>query len=74
MVGQYCHIEGENSQSARYNPNQSEPDRNHPHNCVMLCANCHSIVDKDALTYTVEIIHKWKVDDEKSLRREGLVR
>ena len=66
LVGQYCHIEGENNQSARYNKNQSDKERNHPQNCITLCANCHSIIDKDPSTYTTEFIHKWKQEDEKS--------
>lgn len=32
----------------------------------MLCANCHTIVDRDETTHTSEILHSWKERDQES--------
>lgn len=62
MIGEFCHIEGEKEGSARYNSNQTEVERNEHQNAIMLCANCHTLVDKDETTHTTLILHSWKLD------------
>ena len=42
IVGEYCHIQGEREESARFNSNQSEIERNDHRNGLMLCPNCHT--------------------------------
>lgn len=35
-------------------------ERSEAHNLILLCANCHTIIDKDDKTYTVEKVLSWK--------------
>ncbi len=61
-VGQLAHIEGEMPGSKRYNPNQSDNERNGHDNLILLCPNDHDLIDRDDVTYTVEVLHKMKKD------------
>jgi ATP-dependent Clp protease ATP-binding subunit ClpA len=70
LIGEFCHLEGEKEGSARYNPNSTEKQRNEHQNAIMLCANCHTLVDKDETTYTVYILNSWKKSDEESPKLE----
>ncbi|MGW3186105.1 hypothetical protein ACWDD9_43240 [Kitasatospora sp. NPDC001119] len=38
----------------------SAQDRAHHSNLVLLCANCHTTIDKAPDSYPVEILHDWK--------------
>lgn len=66
LIAQACHIEGEKNDSARYNVNQNDIERNSYKNGIILCPNCHTNIDKDEKTYTVELLRKWKEDDENA--------
>ena len=46
VKGQIAHICGENSRSARYDPTQSESDRQGYANLMLLCPNHHTEVDR----------------------------
>lgn len=66
LIGRFCHIEGEKEKAARYNPKQSDTERNSPKNGILLCSNCHTLIDSDPIKYTTEILHKWKETDHNS--------
>jgi len=59
-IGEQAHIKGEHSgqgsikQSARYDENQSNSERNSYANYILLCPTCHTTIDKDEITYTVD--------------------
>jgi hypothetical protein len=38
----------------------SEQERAHPDNIVVLCANCHRVVDKDPESHPAELMREWK--------------
>jgi tetratricopeptide (TPR) repeat protein len=66
LIGRYCHIEGEKKNSPRYNPDQSEAERDSPQNGILLCSNCHTLIDGDPVKYTTLILHEWKESDQNS--------
>src|SRR3989338_6837915 len=64
IVAVMAHIKGENPTSARYDPNM--PDgRNSYENLILVCPNCHIVIDDQPNTYTVEKLHEIKSKHEK---------
>jgi len=51
-IGETAHIEGDNKGSARYNSEMSDAERNSYRNLFYLCPTCHTMIDKDEVTYT----------------------
>jgi len=45
----------------------SAVERSEAQNLILLCANCHTIIDKDAKTYTKEKVISWKRNHQNSL-------
>ena len=37
-------------------------------NLIVLCPSCHTIVDKNPQTFTVDVLKKWKKDHENSIK------
>lgn len=66
ITGERCHIKGENPTSARFDPAQSQKDRNSFENLIMMCEKHHKIIDADPDTYTVEVLLEMKKNHEKS--------
>ena len=64
-VGEMAHIEGENHGSARFNPELDYPEKNNYDNLILLCPTCHTKVDKDPETYTVEKLKQIKKEHEE---------
>ena len=53
IICQICHIKGENRDSARHDPSQSDAERHGHGNLILLCGPHHKIIDDDEQTYTV---------------------
>ena len=64
-VGINAHIEGENLNSARYNPNHDYPQKNSYENLILMCPTCHTKIDNDPQQYTVEKLKQIKKDHEE---------
>jgi len=45
IVSKICHIEAASQNGPRYNPNMSDEERRHFDNLILLCDECHSIID-----------------------------
>jgi len=60
IVGEICHIKGEKNGSARFDPNQSEDERRHFDNLILLCRNHHKIIDDNPEKYKSEDLIKFK--------------
>jgi hypothetical protein len=67
-IGEAAHIKGENPGAARYDPNLPEGERNHYDNLIYLCGNCHTTIDGQPHTYSVEVLRKTKTDHEAWVR------
>lgn len=61
-ISEICHIEGEEENSPRYNPNLTKTQLDDYENLILLCRNHHKIIDDAEATYTV--------DDLKDLKRK----
>lgn len=68
IVGEMAHIRGEKPGAARYDSNMPDEERNSYDNLIFLCVRCHTVIDKQVNTYTVDLLHKIKSDHENWVR------
>lgn len=68
--GKICHIEGLNPQSARYNPNSTDEERNSFDNLILLCANHHEQIDQNPEIYTVAYLKEMKARHNAEVRNK----
>jgi hypothetical protein len=52
FVAEVCHIAGDKPGAKRYNPTQTEAQRQGFPNLIVLCATHHRLIDDDEVTYT----------------------
>jgi hypothetical protein len=66
MVGEVCHIKGRRPGSARYDPTQTDDERDAFENLILMCSPHHDIIDKPATrdAFTVEMLQGYKRDHE----------
>jgi hypothetical protein len=66
IVSKICHIEAASQNGPRYNPNMSDDERRHFDNLILLCDECHSIIDNkdNESEYPVELLKEWKRNHE----------
>jgi len=76
FVGDICHIEASNPGGARYNPAQSDEERQAFDNLIIMCKNHHKVIDDDPKSYTVDRLrglkreHEEKYSDGKELSND----
>ncbi len=63
-IGEICHIEGLNPDSARYNPHLTNKEANSIDNLILLCSNHHKLIDQKVSVYTVKCLKKIKAEHE----------
>lgn len=66
-IAEMAHIVAAGDSGPRANLNFSEEERGAFENLVLLCANCHTTVDKAPDAYPDEMILNWKRETEKKL-------
>lgn len=75
LLGQVAHIKGNRPGSARYDPNQTEEERQSYANAIVLCGTHHLIVDNldNVHRYPVDVLRHWKTKHEADVagRRAG---
>lgn len=62
---QVCHISGLNPESARYDKNMSDEERNSYSNLILLCPTHHKIVDSNPNKFSSEVLQLMKRQHEK---------
>jgi hypothetical protein len=69
-VAEMAHIIGQSRAGPRGDDPLPESDRDRYENIVLLCANCHKLVDAMKLmgTYTTELMRGWKARIEERIR------
>jgi len=69
LFGEMAHICGEKEGANRYNPYQSDKERDDYKNLILLCPTHHSVIDKieNEKEYDVELLHQMKASHEKSI-------
>jgi len=66
VTGKICHIKARKSDGTRYDPNQSEEEREAFENLLLMCPIHHDIIDADPESYTVARLKKIKTKHESS--------
>jgi hypothetical protein len=56
VLGEICHIEDANP-GCRYNPNQTDEERDSFKNLILLCRN-HHVITNDKISYPVEVLKR----------------
>lgn len=69
VIGRVCHICGDKPGSKRYDPAQSEAERQGFDNLILLCGYHHDVIDGDESTYTVQVLREIKRLHESSATR-----
>ncbi|MCJ7544335.1 MAG: HNH endonuclease, partial [Phycisphaerae bacterium] len=70
VLGEVCHIRAEREGWARYDPTQTEKQRNGYDNLILLSREHHRIIDADESTYTVEILCDWKQKHQENYKSQ----
>jgi len=65
VIGEMAHIKGEKPDASRYDLTQSDNERNGYDNRILVCGGCHTLIDKQPKTYTVDKLHEIKHNHEK---------
>ncbi len=70
VVGDICHIKGKSENGPRYDPAQSEVERNGYENLLVMCVAHNRIVDgkKTSHSYPVEVLQEYKRNHEAHYR------
>jgi nucleoside phosphorylase len=63
-----CHIHAASPGGPRYDPKQSDAERNEAENLIILCPTHHSLVDQDSSTYTADALRTMKMQHEDRVR------
>jgi hypothetical protein len=64
-----AHIVGEKTNGPRGKSVLTPQERDMFDNIILLCANCHTTVDKNPKNYTVDIMQKWKSEHISSIKK-----
>lgn len=67
-VGEMAHVFAASNAGPRANPSMSEAARGAFENLILLCANCHTMVDKAPDAFPDEMMLGWKRDHAKRLQ------
>lgn len=69
IISKICHIEAASKGGARYNPDMIDDDRRAHENLILLCDECHTIIDskENETKYPREMLWKWKREHEKKV-------
>jgi hypothetical protein len=66
IISKICHIEAASVGGARYRTNMTDDERRHFNNLILLCDECHSIIDnlENESKYPVSLLKEWKKNHE----------
>lgn len=70
LIGEVCHIEAAEEGGERYNQNQSDEDRRHYDNLILLCHE-HHVETNDVQEYTVSKLKEMKRLHEEKYNKES---
>jgi len=60
LTGEIAHICGQTSKQLRYDPKLRLSDIDAESNLTVMCSSCHTEIDKDETTYTIDVLRKIK--------------
>jgi hypothetical protein len=74
QIGIISHIEAASEKGPRFNSNMKDDDRRHFNNLILLCDECHKIIDnkENEKEFPVELLKKWKKEHEEKVMFSSL--
>jgi hypothetical protein len=68
IISKICHIEAASEGGARWNPDMDDDQRRHFDNLILLCDECHCIIDnkENEAKYPVHLLKQWKKQHERT--------
>lgn len=66
IIGEICHIEAKNAKGPRYNPSQTDEERDSFDNLILMCSIHHKVIDDDIDSYSVERLRQIKTNYESN--------
>jgi len=73
LVAHVCHICADKPGGPRFDPEQTEKDRQDYENLIVFCPNHHTLIDNDEATYTVTVLKEMKRQHEKTAQKEFVI-
>ncbi len=69
IISKICHIEAASADGARWNPDMDDDQRRHFDNLILLCDECHCIIDnkENEAKYPVALLKEWKKQHESTM-------
>lgn len=69
VISKICHIEAASPEGVRWNPDMDDDERRHFENLILLCDECHSIIDnkENEARYPVSLLKQWKKQHEQTM-------
>ena len=67
-IDELAHIIGQQEKGPRGERALPLSQRDDFENLIVLCPSCHTMIDKNPQTFTVELIKKWKQEHEESIK------
>lgn len=68
IIGKTAHIHANNEGGSRWKEGLTPEERNSLDNLILLCPNHHDTVDGQPEEYPVELLRKWKKDNENKVK------
>lgn len=68
-LAEVAHMIAAGEDGPRADSEATEDQLTHIDNLLLLCPNCHTVVDRAPETFTLEVIQKWKTTHETRLRQ-----
>lgn len=74
VTSKICHIEAASNEGPRYNSLMTDKERAHFDNLILLCDECHTIIDnkENEDIYSVALLKEWKKNHESKFLHEQL--
>jgi hypothetical protein len=74
VISKICHIEAANEDGPRYNTSMTDKERAHFDNLILLCDECHAIIDnkENEGKYPVVLLKEWKRNHESKYLHEQI--
>jgi hypothetical protein len=72
VTGEICHIKARHAGGPRFDPAQSEEDRQAFANLILLCRHHHKVIDSEPELYTVDVLTEMKAIHENAAGRREI--
>lgn len=74
ILGEIAHIKSYSKSGDRYDETLSDKDKNSYNNLLVLCPNCHKMVDDNPEKYTVDLLYDWKSKREYEAINNNIIK